>query len=269
MFCPQCGKEGGETHQFCASCGSTLQRSASVPEARQRPAPAATSRGMMGAFVTVALIVLIAALGLVVWNQQRALEQSRRPLGALANLADDASMHGAANALRGVDQSLHPSGWQVPTPNISPMGSESVGLQKPERPALQRPAPPSPTAPVQQTTMTPHSGFNSFKFFTGTIQVPARGTAGRTIKPAPGSTDNEIVGRFDARGGLKNDIRVFICAEDDPGTLLYDSGQKNWGMIDVRDLDPEKSYVVVFDNRSSVFSGKTVTANLALTFIEP
>ena len=75
-------------------------------------------------------------------------------------------------------------------------------------------------------------------------------------------------GSFRASGGAHNDIRVLITDSDEcenylngnRANVVYDSGQKTVGKIDVR-LN-RGGYCIIFDNRNSIVSAKEVAAHI-------
>jgi hypothetical protein len=75
-------------------------------------------------------------------------------------------------------------------------------------------------------------------------------------------------GQFRASGGAHNDIRMLITDSDEcenylnrnRANVVYDSGQKTVGKVDVR--LSHGNYCIIFDNRNSVVSSKEVAAKI-------
>jgi len=83
-----------------------------------------------------------------------------------------------------------------------------------------------------------------------------------------------ITGHFLTFGGSGNDIEVFIADEEDFGKLMndrqaqiyYDSDKTTSGTIDAQLPTGNETYYVVFSNRFSVISTKTVTADVSMSY---
>jgi hypothetical protein len=91
----------------------------------------------------------------------------------------------------------------------------------------------------------------------------------------PASTTNvEVSGEFSAAGGADNEIEVYVLADDAfvtwrsgyAANVLYDSGRVDHGSIEATLPAGVGSYYLVFDNRFSQRTGKTVQANVALRY---
>lgn len=88
----------------------------------------------------------------------------------------------------------------------------------------------------------------------------------------PGDLPARVVGRFSARGGLSNDILVYIVDEDGMinvrnghrAKLYYNSGQVAVGSINV-ELQPGR-YHIVLDNTNSIASIMTVSNDITLVY---
>ncbi len=102
--------------------------------------------------------------------------------------------------------------------------------------------------------------------------VPARGYVSRSFEVTPDMTDATVTGHFQAAGGRGNDIQAVLATEEDfqnfinghPSRVYYTTGQTTTGSLNVR-LGPGK-YVLGFSNRFALFSPKSVTSNVALTY---
>lgn len=88
--------------------------------------------------------------------------------------------------------------------------------------------------------------------------------------------DIHVDGRFAAKGGMGNDVEVFLLDEDGfvnwrnghPSRTYYDSNKTTVGNIAVRlpDTDAPVTYYMIFSNTFSLLSGKVVEANLTLNY---
>ncbi|MGH9799410.1 MAG: hypothetical protein ACRD82_03520, partial [Blastocatellia bacterium] len=80
-----------------------------------------------------------------------------------------------------------------------------------------------------------------------------------------------VSGRFEASGGQKNDVEVFILDPDaftnwqnvHSVTTLYNSGRMTVGNINVS--LPSGKYFLVFNNNFSIISPKAISASINLT----
>jgi hypothetical protein len=136
-------------------------------------------------------------------------------------------------------------------------------VQQPRTPTRQV-APPLPPAPPNynyQPERTVGGEFlvnESFSVSPGTAKW-------WTFTVPPGAT-GRVVGDFRASGGGGNDIEVGVTDENGAnghaGRFWYHSGKVTVGSIDVT-LGPG-TYFIVFSNRFSVFSSKSVAASIKL-----
>lgn len=269
-YCSSCGQKIAEAAAFCERCGGAVSRSAAAapiaapvaPVVHVTLPPAPDRQRGLSAFTSTAIFLFIVFLGFLLYRQHEQLEQSRRPLGALANLADDAGHHGTANALRGMDNHLHPSGFELPqTARIETPAPQSTAPQA--APGQRR-----FDSPQALGIERPNSGLNSRVILQKSFQVPARAMRTRQINTPEGADQILLIGNFSAVGGSGNDIRVMVWATDAPGVALYDSGKVTSGGMNVN-LQPRTSYILAFDNRFSLSSPKIVTADVSLTFDQP
>jgi hypothetical protein len=87
-----------------------------------------------------------------------------------------------------------------------------------------------------------------------------------------GSSNNKVVGRFQAYGGSGNDIRIMIMTQDDYTNFInghnvstyYNSGVKTVANLDVSLPSGHGSYDLVIDNFFSIVTDKEVQANIKL-----
>lgn len=87
-----------------------------------------------------------------------------------------------------------------------------------------------------------------------------------------GSTNNQVVGRFQAYGGSGNDIRIMIMTQDDYTNFInghsantyYNSGKVTVDNLSVRLPSGYGTYTLVFDNYFSITTGKEIHGNIRL-----
>ena len=107
--------------------------------------------------------------------------------------------------------------------------------------SAQSPIAEGPRTAGLQMSSTPFQ-VNPGKAYSMPISAPVKGT---------------IWGAAVARGGMNNDIRVVVLRDNQ---VLYDSGQRRY--IEVSVPVEAGQYAVVFDNRFSAVSGKTVWSDI-------
>lgn len=103
------------------------------------------------------------------------------------------------------------------------------------------------------------NGYASFKF-----DVPA------------GATSVHLQGGFFAKGGSGNDVEVFLLPEQDflnwqnghRAVTLYNSGKVTTGTINVNLPSDAGTYYLVFSNKFSLVSPKSVNVNTKMTFYQ-
>jgi hypothetical protein len=92
----------------------------------------------------------------------------------------------------------------------------------------------------------------------------------------PGATGVQLQGNFTASGGSGNDVEVYVLPETDfvnwqnrhAAKTYYNSGKVTVGNLNLT-LPPDAgSYYLVFDNRFSLLSQKSVRLNATLTYYE-
>jgi hypothetical protein len=89
-----------------------------------------------------------------------------------------------------------------------------------------------------------------------------------------GAYNVHLDGNFTASGGAGNDIEVFLLPEDDfvnwenrhPGKAYYNGGKATQGTIKVGLPSGTGVYELVFNNRFSLFTGKSIEAHATLTY---
>lgn len=89
----------------------------------------------------------------------------------------------------------------------------------------------------------------------------------------PGASGIHLQGNFTASGGSGNDIDAYVLSEADfvnwqnrhVATTYYNSGKVTVGDINVN-LPAAGTYYLVFDNRFSLLSQKSVRVNATLTY---
>jgi predicted nucleic acid-binding Zn ribbon protein len=97
------------------------------------------------------------------------------------------------------------------------------------------------------------------KLFTGQIIVKAGGSVINTFTVDPAMQNFHVVGRFNASGGLTNDIQAVLTDEDDfqnwinghQAKTYYSSGLITTGNLDVGALAPGR-YVMAFSNKAGL-----------------
>jgi S1-C subfamily serine protease len=93
-----------------------------------------------------------------------------------------------------------------------------------------------------------------------TVSVPARNSVTFNI-PVVGQQGAVLVGNYSIRGGVGNDVAVYMKASD--GRVIFDSGRvKSFGQIKQR--LGMGAYTLVFDNRFSALSSKSISPSLRL-----
>jgi hypothetical protein len=102
-------------------------------------------------------------------------------------------------------------------------------------------------------------GFSSFK-----LDVPA------------GATGVNLHGNFTASGGLANDVEVFVLSADDfvnwqnrhAARSIYNSGRVTVGTLNVNLPSDAATYYLVFNNRFSLLTQRSVMVDTALTYYQ-
>lgn len=248
MYCPECGHQNPDAAKFCMSCGHRFDPSAVPPPRAEAPtyARAAALQGTHTVIVqkkgsalpAVILLLLLAVGGVAVYLYATNSEIVRQKdwLGREKPIVDvNASEKGVASRINLPEVKRRqptPQRYEAPAP--PPTSYE---------PAAQ------PGGPLVQDTFAVPPGAAKWWRFT----VPA-GMSGR------------VTGEFHARGGSGNDIEAGITDENGAnghaGQFWYHTDKVTTDRLDVR-LGPG-TYYMVFSNRFSAFSSKSVSANIYL-----
>lgn len=91
-----------------------------------------------------------------------------------------------------------------------------------------------------------------------------------------GAVNALLNGTFTARGGLGNDIDVLVLSQDDfvnwqnrhPYKYVYSSGKVTTGTLNVTLPANAGTYYLVFDNRFSLMSEKSIKVNATLSYYQ-
>ena len=91
-----------------------------------------------------------------------------------------------------------------------------------------------------------------------------------------GATSVNLHGNFTASGGLTNDVEVFVMSENDfvnwqnrhEAKTFYNSGKVTVGTINVNLPADAGTYYLVFNNRFSLLTQRTVLVDAALTYYQ-
>lgn len=122
----------------------------------------------------------------------------------------------------------------------------------------QPPAPQQFTINLQESSFTVEAnGYNAYKF-----TVP------------DGAYNVHLEGNFTGSGGAGNDIDVFLLGEDDfvnwenrhQSRTYYNSGKETQGTIKVALPSGAAVYELVFNNRFSLLTAKSIEAHATLTY---
>jgi len=91
-----------------------------------------------------------------------------------------------------------------------------------------------------------------------------------------GATSVNLHGNFTASGGLTNDVEVFVLSADDyvnwqnrhAAKTFYNSGKVTVGTLNVNLPADAGTYYLVFNNRFSLLTQRTVLVDAALTYYQ-
>jgi hypothetical protein len=119
----------------------------------------------------------------------------------------------------------------------------------------------------QQRTVTaknPDLHINALSFSSFKFEVPT------------GATSVNLHGNFTASGGLTNDVEVFVLSSDDfvnwqnrhEAKTFYNSGKVTVGTINANLPADAGTYYLVFNNRFSLLTQRTVLVDAALTYYQ-
>jgi hypothetical protein len=251
MYCPECGHQNPDAAKFCMSCGHRFDPAA-VPPARAevssyargavpqvgQPGPTVIVQKKGSALPALILPLLLGVGGVAVdlYATNSEIVRQKDWLGREKPVVDvnasDNGVSGRINLPEVRQRQQPPQRREVPAP--PPVSYESAA---------------QPGAPVVQDTFAVPPGSAKWWMFT----VPV-GMSGR------------VTGEFHARGGSGNDIQAAITDENGAnghaGQFWYHTDKVTTDRLDVR-LGPG-TYYMVFSNRFSAFSSKSVSANIYL-----
>lgn len=243
MYCPECGHRNPDAAKFCMSCGHRFDPSAAshargaAPQGVQ-PAPTVIVQKKGSALPAVILLLLLAVGGVAVYLYVTNSEVVRQKdwLGREKPILDvnasDKGVSGRINLPEVRQRQRAPQRREAPAPP----------------PAPYEPATQSGSPLVQDTFAVPPGSARWWRF---TVPV---GMSGR------------VTGEFHARGGSGNDIEAGLTDENGAnghaGQFWYHTDKVTTDRLDVR-LGPG-TYFMVFSNRFSAFSSKSVSANIHL-----
>ena len=116
----------------------------------------------------------------------------------------------------------------------------------------------------------------SKKIFTGSLAVQAVATAEIPFTVTASMRNPRVSGRLTASGGTGNDIEVLILSDADfvnwknghDARALYQSGRVTVAVV-AAELPGPGGYLVVFSNKFSGFTPKTITGALTLAWDDP
>jgi hypothetical protein len=108
------------------------------------------------------------------------------------------------------------------------------------------------------------------------LRINALGFYGFKFDVPQGATGVQLHGNFTASGGLTNDIEVFLLSSDDfvnwqnrhPARSLYNSGKVTVGTLNVNLPSDAGTYYLVFNNRFSLLTQRSVLVDAALTYYQ-
>lgn len=247
MFCPQCGNKNPDTARFCMQCGysytqATSTSPPSAPTSSSPPAPhtVIVKRGGGGVLIFLLIVLLGGGLAVFLLLNSGVLVRQKDWLGRDKPIVD----------VKASDKEV--SG-RLNLPEV----------QQPRTPTRQAAPPPPPAPPAYD--YQPEKPVGGEFLVSESFSVPA-GTAKWWRFTIPPGANGRVVGDFRASGGGGNDIEVGVTDENGAnghaGRFWYHSGKVTVGSIDVT-LGPG-TYFIVFSNRFSVFSSKSVAASIKL-----
>ncbi len=241
MFCPQCGHQNPDAAKFCMQCGYNYAGAGAghPSHTSQQQAPQVIVKRGGGLAIVLLLLVLVGGgLGVLLLLNSGVLVRQKDWLGQDKPIVD----------VKASDKEI--SG-KLNLPEV----------QQRRAPVRQPDPPPPPPPPAYDYEQTRPAGGGSL--VNETFSVPA-GTVKWWRFTVPEGTTCRVEGDFHARGGGGNDIEVGITDENGAnghaGRFWYQSGKVTTGNMDVQ-LGPG-TYFVIFSNRFSLFSQKTVSARI-------
>jgi hypothetical protein len=131
-------------------------------------------------------------------------------------------------------------------------------------------------APTQQPPPVPRPQPRSEDIVSDEFDVKATQYASYRFVVPEGVTNVRVVGHFSASGGSGNDIEAYILDDDNyanwrnrhPAGSYYNSGRVTQSTMNVPLAPVARTYYLVFNNRFSLFSQKTVNANVELHYLQ-
>jgi len=231
MYCPKCGKFLPDKLQACEHCGHNQEKSRISNKA-----------------ILLAAIAAIVSVGSVLLS----FLPRDNPINAQESIAE-----------------ASPSPTITPTPRSSPASSPTQKpkqISEPESESEPEPTPrpqrprPEPTPEAEQMSRT-----QAYAITRGPFTLNARSYAFYPIPPRLG-TSLRIEGWFEATGGSRNDIEVYILDEmgfanfrnGNSAQTYYNSGRATAGRPHALLPLNTQNYYVVFNNRFSFLSPKAV-----------
>jgi hypothetical protein len=117
---------------------------------------------------------------------------------------------------------------------------------------------------------------HSFTIANPSLNVNATGYNYFQLVVPAGASGAHLEGNFTARGGSGNDVQVYLLPENDfvnwqnrhGARSYYSSGRVMVGSFNVNLPNTAGNYYLIFDNRFSMLSPKTVQVNGALTYYQ-
>jgi endogenous inhibitor of DNA gyrase (YacG/DUF329 family) len=255
VFCPKCGKANPEEATYCKSCGNPLPK-------------------------TINTNNLTTAKNCPVCNKTISSENNFCPYCA-ADLRAQKAMPRQTSSTQGWTGTPQPSPppYVTSTPAIIPrkshtarnvgiglillIGIIAIVLVASGIFANNGNSGNGPFSPTQQTV----------NVVSGSVAVNALTHTDYSFTVPSGVSNPVLQGSFTASGGSGNDIKVYVMDQTDyvnwenghQASTYYNSGQVTTGNIDVA-LSAGGTYYIVFDNTFSIFSSKTVSAQINLTY---
>ncbi len=253
MYCPDCGHRNPDAAKFCMSCGhkydptrepptrlgtGSPSQDAARPDKQDAARPTIIVQKKGSALPALILLLLLAVAGgaIYLYSTNSELVRQKDWLGREKPVVDvNASGKGVSG--------------RINLPEVKQRRPATRTQEAPPPAASYEPQAPSGGGPVVQESFIVTAGAARWWRFT----VPD-GMRGRKT------------GEFHAQGGSGNDIQAGITDENGAnghrGRFWYDSDKVTTDRLDVQ-LDPG-TYYLVFSNRFSAFSSKSVSANISL-----
>ena len=250
MYCPECRHQNPDAAKFCMSCGhkfALVGRQATwagvaAPVPSQKGGPSNTTvivqkkRSALPALILL-LILAVAGGAVYLYATNSELVRQRDWLGRDKPIVDvNASDKGVAGRINLPEVKQRQQPLQRREAAAPPAASYEPGAQSGSGPL------------VQELFAVPAGAAKWWKF------------------TVPAGASGHVTGEFHARGGSGNDIEAGVTDENGTnghaGRFWYHSEKVTTDQLDVH-LGPG-TYYLVFSNRFSVFSSKSVSANIYL-----